>query len=48
YQAVGVTSGHAKLRYVRGEPNLATLTSPYFGNRMFSALNDQSVFHDFS
>jgi hypothetical protein len=48
YQAVGVTSGHAKLRYVRGEPNLATLTSPYFGSRMFNALNDHAIFHDFS
>lgn len=47
YQAVGVTSGHAKLRYVRGEPNLATLTSPFFGSRMFSELNDSPVFHDF-
>ena len=47
YQAIGVTSGHAKLRYLRGEPNLASLTSPYFGHRMFSALNDNAVFHDF-
>lgn len=47
YSAVGVTSGHAKLRYVRGEPNLASLTSPYFGHRMFSSLNENAVFHDF-
>ena len=26
--AVGATSGHAKLRYIRGEPNLMSLTSP--------------------
>lgn len=47
YHAIGVTSGHAKLRYLRGEPNLASLTSPYFGHRMFSSLNDNAVFHDF-
>ncbi len=47
YRAVGVTSGHAKLRYLRGEPNLASLTSPYFSHRMFSHLNDNAVFHDF-
>lgn len=47
YRAVGVTSGHAKLRYLRGEPNLASLTSPYFSHRMFSHRNDHAVFHDF-
>ncbi len=48
YAAVGVTSGHAKLRYVRGEPNLMSLTSPFFGPRMFDRLNDDSIFHDFA
>lgn len=47
YAAVGVTSGHAKLRYVRGEPNLMSLTSPFFGDRLFDRLNDDPVFHDF-
>jgi V8-like Glu-specific endopeptidase len=47
YHAIGVTSGHAKLRYLRGEPNLASLTSPYFGHRMFRSLGDNAVFHDF-
>ena len=48
YSAVGVTSGHAKLRYVRGEPNLMSLTSPFFGARMFDRLNDNPIFHDFA
>lgn len=47
YVAVGATSGHAKLRYVRGEPSLMSLTSPFFGPRMFDQLNDNPVFHDF-
>ena len=47
FSAVGVTSGHAKLRYTRGEPNLLSLTSPFFGSRMFDRLNDDPVFHDF-
>ena len=47
-QAVGLSSGHAKLRYARGEPNLASLTSPYFGHRMFDQLNDNAVFHEFA
>ncbi len=48
YLAIGVTSGHAKLRYGRGELNLNSLVSPYFGPRMFAALNDDQVFHEFA
>lgn len=48
YKAVGVTSGHAKLRYARGELNLNSLVSPYFGPKMFDLLNDDQVFHEFS
>ena len=47
YVAVGVTSAHAKLRYVRGEPNLQSLTSPFFGQRMFDRLNGNPIFHEF-
>ena len=47
YVAVGLTSGHAKLRYVRGEPNLMSLASPSFGPNMFEQLNDSPIFHDF-
>lgn len=45
--AIGVTSGHAKLRYHRREPSLASLVSPYFGPRLFDQLGDQQVFHQF-
>ncbi|MFK8114802.1 MAG: serine protease [Rubripirellula sp.] len=48
YASVGVTSAHAKLRYVRGEPNMQALTSPYFGHRMFDRLSDNPVFHEFA
>jgi V8-like Glu-specific endopeptidase len=48
YKAVGVTSGHAQLRYVRGEHNLASLVSPYFGENLFDKLADDAVFHEFS
>jgi V8-like Glu-specific endopeptidase len=48
YKAVGVTSGHAQLRYVRGEHSLASLVSPYFGQRLFDKLADDHVFHQFS
>lgn len=47
YVAVGVTSGHAKLRYARGEMNLSSLVSPFFGRRMFDQLADDQVFHQF-
>jgi V8-like Glu-specific endopeptidase len=47
YVSVGVTSAHAKLRYLRGEPNLQALTSPYFGFRLFDRLNDNPIFHEF-
>ncbi|TWU60205.1 hypothetical protein Poly51_04800 [Rubripirellula tenax] len=47
YVAIGVTSGHAKLRYGRGELNLNSLVSPYFGPRMFDALDGDQVFHEF-
>lgn len=48
YASVGVTSAHAKLRYVRGEPNMQALTSPYFGPRLFDRLNENPVFHKFA
>ena len=47
YLAVGVSSGHAKLSYARGQPNLMSLTSPFFGQRMFDQLNDDPAFHEF-
>ncbi|TWT84141.1 hypothetical protein CA13_56170 [Planctomycetes bacterium CA13] len=47
YVAVGVTSGHAKLRYDPGEPNLMATVSPFFGPKMFAKLSDDHVFHQF-
>ena len=45
--SVGVTSAHAKLRYDKGEPNLMSLISPYFGSRLFDSLSHDHVFHEF-
>ncbi len=45
--AIGVTSGHAKLRYLRGEANLQSLVSPFFGAKLFDALADDPMYHDF-
>ncbi len=46
YVAIGVTSGHAKLRYLRGESNLMSLVSPYFGPRLFDLLENDRVYHE--
>ncbi len=45
--AIGATSGHARLRQRYGEPNLMSVTSPFFGARMFDRLSEDSVFHEF-
>ena len=45
--SVGVTSAHAKLRYEKGEPNLMSLISPYFGPKLFDSLSHDHVFHEF-
>ena len=45
--AVGASSGHAKLRYEPGEPNLTSLASPFFGPKMFAELENDCVFHQF-
>ncbi|MGB7343400.1 MAG: glutamyl endopeptidase [Pirellulaceae bacterium] len=46
--SVGVTSAHAKLRYRKGEPNLMSLISPYFGPKLFDSLSHDHVVHHFS
>ncbi len=48
YVAVGVTSGHSKLSYVSGEPNLMATVSPYFGVRTFDRLANDHVTHEFA
>ncbi|QDT10092.1 trypsin-like serine peptidase [Planctomycetes bacterium K23_9] len=45
--SIGVTSAHAKLRYGKGEPNLMSLISPYFGPKLFDSLSHDHVFHEF-
>ncbi len=45
--AVGVTSGHAKLRYDPGEPNLMSLTSPLMNQNRLDRINEDSVQHEF-
>lgn len=47
YLAVGVTSGHAKLHYARGEHNLSSLVSPYFSEDLFDQLAEDSITHEF-
>ncbi len=47
YVAVGVTSGHAKLRYRRGEANLMSLVSPFFSPHLFEQLESDGVTHEF-
>ncbi len=47
YVAVGLTSGHAKLRYLRGESNLMSLVSPFFGLRLMGMLESDRVYHRF-
>lgn len=45
--AVGITSGHARLRHDPAEPNLMSLTSPLFSSRTLDRLNDDFVQHVF-
>ena len=47
YVAVGITSGHAKLRYSSGDANLMSLTSPLFTQELFDQLSDNHEFHEF-
>lgn len=47
YVAVGVTSGHAKLHYARGEHNLSSLVSPYFSEGLFDQLSEDAISHEF-
>ena len=46
--AVGVTSGHARLRYDTGEPNLMSLTSALFTGRNLERLDDAFIEHTFA
>ena len=46
--AVGVTSGHAKLRYAPEDMNLMSLTSPLLTDDLFDQLSDNHVFHEFA
>lgn len=45
--AVGITSGHARLRYDPAEPNLMSLTSSLFSSRTLGRLNDDYIEHSF-
>jgi hypothetical protein len=45
--SVGVTSGHAKLRYAEGESNLMSLVSPFFNSRLFESLETDYESHEF-
>ncbi|SMP65672.1 hypothetical protein SAMN06265222_109120 [Neorhodopirellula lusitana] len=45
--AVGLTSGHARLRYNPSEPNLMTLSSSLWTSRTLERLNNESVEHRF-
>ena len=47
YVAVGATSGHAKVRFEPGEPNLMATMSPLFSKKMFDILRDDHVVHEF-
>ena len=48
YVAVGITSGHAKLRYDDADGNLMSLTSPLFTQELFDQLSDNHEFHEFA
>jgi len=48
YVAIGLSSGHAKLRYRRGEPNLMSLTSPFFDNSFVNELRTDQAYHRFA
>lgn len=45
--AVGITSGHAKLHYQRGEMNLMSLTSPMLTQTKLDRLLEERVEHEF-
>lgn len=47
WTSVGITSGHARLRYDSGEPNLMALTSPLINARTLAFLDDDAVEHSF-
>ncbi|MDA8743197.1 glutamyl endopeptidase [Rubripirellula amarantea] len=47
WNAVGLSSGHARLHYRRGELNLMSLTSPMLTQRRMDRLVDNQVFHSF-
>lgn len=46
-KAIGVTSGHGKLGYGIDEPNLMSLTSPYFGENEIEDLFNDQEYHQF-
>mgnify|MGYP003664035577 CR=1 FL=1 len=48
YFAVGITSGHAKLRYDDADHNLMSLTSPLFTQQLFDELSDHHEYHEFA
>ena len=48
YAAVGVTSGHAKLRYAPGEHSLASLMSPMINDRAIDRLQSTAIHHTFA
>lgn len=45
--AIGASSGHSRLKQLPGEPNMMSLVSPFFGPRMFNALQQDATFHQF-
>jgi hypothetical protein len=45
--AVGITSGHAKLKHDLAEPNLLSLTSALLTDRNLDRLNEEFVEHQF-
>ena len=47
WTAVGLTSGHARLHYTRGELNLMSLTSPMLTQVRMDRLVHEQVFHTF-
>ena len=47
WKAVGLSSGHARLYYQRGELNLMSLTSPMITQERLDRLTDDHVTHEF-
>ena len=47
YVAVGVTSGHGRLRYSPDEPNLMSLVSPLVTADLIEQLQQDAVYHEF-